>query len=263
MRPVVFFDLDETLVAQEQAFERAYNAAARFAAEHAQIDEIEFASSLPTLAQEVCDRAPFAELLRRCRFGGRDVLWCDEIGDSVVEREIARSAASFRADVWTIALGRHGVTDERIVNEVGAAFSEAMSEALMLFPEVESAIVRLSKRSRMAVITNGMTAPQFSKLRRLGIEQHFERLVASAAVGAGKPSREIFDHALREMAVSPSDAVMIGDSLEGDIAGAKRVGIRTIWINRSGRPLVGPVQPDAELADLSSLADFMAAGFEG
>jgi putative hydrolase of the HAD superfamily len=262
MTPVIFFDLDETLVAQEQAFDRAYRVAASHASRYAPIDENAFVASLPVVAQTVCDLAPFVELLRRCRFGGRDVLWCDEIGDSTVEREITHSAASYRADVWATALERHGVTDEGIVNEVGVAFSEAMSKAFMLFPEVKSALFRLSTLSRMAVITNGMTAPQLSKLRRLGIEQHFERLFASAAVGAGKPSREIFDHALREMAVSPSDAVMIGDSLEGDIAGAKRAGIRTIWINRSGGPIVGPVQPDAELADLSLLEDFMTAGFE-
>jgi len=261
MTSVVFFDLDETLVAQEQAFERAYQAAARCAVEHAPIDQVEFASSLPGVAQEVCDRASFVELLRRCRFGGRDVLWCAGIGDADVEREIAQSAASYRADVWAAALARQGISNVQIAEAVGAAFRDAMTQALTLFPEVEAVLSRLSASTRLAVITNGMTTPQQSKLLRLEIDPYFERLFASAAVGAGKPSPVIFEHALQEMAVSPCDAVMIGDSLDGDIAGAQSVGLHTIWINRRGLSRGGPVSPDAEAADLSSIEACLKARF--
>jgi putative hydrolase of the HAD superfamily len=111
------------------------------------------------------------------------------------------------------------------------------------------------------VITNGMTAPQRDKLSRLGIEPHFERMFASSAVGAGKPSRVIFEQALEQMGVSPSGAVMVGDSLDGDIAGAQIVGLRAVWINRRGRSCEGAVWPDAEAADLTSIEAYLPVRF--
>jgi HAD superfamily hydrolase (TIGR01450 family) len=59
----------------------------------------------------------------------------------------------------------------------------------------------------------------------------------------GKPMPHIFRVALARLGVAPEEAVMVGDSLTSDVAGAKAVGLRTIWLAPEGA-LAVDVQPD-------------------
>jgi putative hydrolase of the HAD superfamily len=59
--------------------------------------------------------------------------------------------------------------------------------------------------------------------------------VGSGAYGKTKPHPTIFRHALEQLGVAAEDAVMVGDSLEDDIQGARAVGMRAFLIDREGR----------------------------
>jgi putative hydrolase of the HAD superfamily len=65
-------------------------------------------------------------------------------------------------------------------------------------------------------------------------------LVVDAAVGSGaygktKPHPTIFRYALEQVDVEAPEAVMVGDSLDDDIEGARAVGMRAFLIDREGR----------------------------
>jgi HAD superfamily hydrolase (TIGR01549 family) len=59
--------------------------------------------------------------------------------------------------------------------------------------------------------------------------------VSSGAHGKVKPSPSIFRAVLELLGVAPSEAVMIGDSPEDDVAGAEAVGIRGLLLDREGK----------------------------
>jgi HAD superfamily hydrolase (TIGR01549 family) len=61
--------------------------------------------------------------------------------------------------------------------------------------------------------------------------------VSSSEHGFLKPHPSIFEAALRLMSVAPPEAVMVGDSFAHDIAGAMRVGMRGVLLQRSGDAL--------------------------
>lgn len=250
MPSVVFFDLDETLVAQEAAFARAYRMTAQQIAEPQGLDTNQLEQAIPVVAQSVLDQTPFCEELRRYRFGGRDVLWADPDADT----GLARWVPSYRNEVWTTVLSGFDSDDRESATLAGATFRSAMTSGVKLFPDVAAVLERLADASRMAIITNGMEAAQRGKLERLGLSKWFEGVVASATVGHGKPSPVIYQHALYQMEVPPADAVMVGDSLDGDIDGAANAGIATVWVNRNGRGHdPRHPRPDFELPDLSRL----------
>jgi putative hydrolase of the HAD superfamily len=73
--------------------------------------------------------------------------------------------------------------------------------------------------------------------------------VGSGAYGKTKPHPTIFRHVLEQLGVTAEDAVMVGDSLEDDVQGARAVGMRAFLIDREGR------FPDADekLDDLRGL----------
>jgi putative hydrolase of the HAD superfamily len=77
-------------------------------------------------------------------------------------------------------------------------------------------------------------------------ETHFElRGLFSVAVsslehGYMKPHRSIFEAALRGAEVTPSESVMVGDSLAHDVDGARRLGMRGVLVSRTG-PVAAPL----------------------
>jgi HAD superfamily hydrolase (TIGR01662 family) len=68
----------------------------------------------------------------------------------------------------------------------------------------------------------------------------FAVAVSSAAHGYMKPHPSIFRAALEQAGASVADSVMVGDSLDHDIAGARRLGMRAILVSRSGLPAACP-----------------------
>jgi HAD superfamily hydrolase (TIGR01549 family) len=76
------------------------------------------------------------------------------------------------------------------------------------------------------------------------------RLCVDAAVGSRthgkvKPDPSIFRAALEQLAVDPHEAVMVGDSPEDDIDGARALGMRAFLIDRDDRyPDVAERLPD-------------------
>jgi len=53
---------------------------------------------------------------------------------------------------------------------------------------------------------------------------------------AGKPEPPLFRVALARLGLAPAQAVMVGDSLEADIRGARRVGMQTVLYAPAGGP---------------------------
>lgn len=230
---VLFFDLDETLVAQERAFTRAYRSTAEwFASVVDGVDVEAFSDRIPLAAEASLRASPAADIVRRCCFGGRDLLWGTPGADSSAARVIAASVRTFRKRTWASLVEGIAADEMRVLTELEDHFREAMFAAIAVFPGVLSALERLSKHYRLAAITNGMGAAQREKMAYLGIDGFFEGVIASTDVGLGKPASPIFETALRAMRVNASEALMVGDSLEGDVWGARRVGIATAWLAR-------------------------------
>jgi HAD superfamily hydrolase (TIGR01458 family) len=73
----------------------------------------------------------------------------------------------------------------------------------------------------------------------------------------GKPTAAYFESALDELAASAGDAVMVGDDVEADIGGAKRLGMQAVLV-RTGkfRPAAleeADPQPDAVIDSIADL----------
>jgi HAD superfamily hydrolase (TIGR01509 family) len=68
----------------------------------------------------------------------------------------------------------------------------------------------------------------------------FDVALSSADHGFMKPHPSIFEAALSAIDRQPQEAVMVGDSLEHDIAGALGIGMRGVLLARKVRPAVVP-----------------------
>ena len=81
-----------------------------------------------------------------------------------------------------------------------------------------------------------------------------EFVLISESVGAYKPHRRVFEHALERLGLTPHDVLHVGDSDVDDVKGAREAGLRVAWVNRDGRRRRPDVPaPDFEIRDLSEL----------
>lgn len=89
-------------------------------------------------------------------------------------------------------------------------------------PDTDRILNMLSEDHNIGVLTNGVTDWQHTKLKKLELSKHFDSIVVSYEVGEHKPSREVFNSAQKTL--PGEEFLMIGDSLEDDIEGAKNAG---------------------------------------
>ncbi len=68
-----------------------------------------------------------------------------------------------------------------------------------------------------------------------GVRPYFDFVLTSAACYYRKPHARAFEFALAQWNIQPQEAIMIGDSLEADISGARALGMKTIWITRRAK----------------------------
>ncbi len=179
------------------------------------------------------------------------------------------------SEICRRAAARHGLA---LTPEQGEELWEAWNlegafVGRALFPDVLETMHWLKGRGyRLGSVTNRRWAgPRFQQeMRDLGLTDLFEVVAASCQVGYMKPDPRLFHYALDRMGIEPEEAVMVGDSLRGDVEGSQALGMTAVWRRPPARGLAdgsdkgpgewseapGPVVPDYvidTLAELKSL----------
>jgi HAD superfamily hydrolase (TIGR01509 family) len=96
--------------------------------------------------------------------------------------------------------------------------------------------------------------------RGYGLAPYIDAIVCSGDTGFVKPHASTFELALSRLGVPAAQAVMVGDDAAGDMAGGKRLGMRTVW-KLNGRYDVRPC-PDADYA-IHDLGELLALPLVG
>ena len=100
------------------------------------------------------------------------------------------------------------------------------------YPDAAPVLAALRARGyRMGIIANQPLGSE-QRLARFGLSGFFEVVCASAEEGIAKPDPHIFRRALARAGCSPSDAVMIGDRTDNDVAPSKALGMQTVLIRQ-------------------------------
>jgi HAD superfamily hydrolase (TIGR01549 family) len=132
-----------------------------------------------------------------------------------------------------------------------------VSENFELFEDAIPVLEELRRAAlRIGVVSNGIRdLTQFVAHHELDVDA----IVDSRTHGRVKPHPTIFQAALDLLGVDAGEAVMVGDSLEEDVEGARALGMRAILIDREDR------HPEVEerLSDLYGLPAALGLGRPG
>lgn len=127
------------------------------------------------------------------------------------------------------------ITDSAI-NLLSEDYIKNLSAFNHVFPGTFEMLDYLHPNYRLHIITNGFEEIQEKKMESSNIRDYFEIIINSEMAGVKKPNPKIFRLALDEAKVQPQNALMIGDSLEADIIGAKNLGFHVLHFNSHGEP---------------------------
>jgi putative hydrolase of the HAD superfamily len=126
--------------------------------------------------------------------------------------------------------------DDALASAAAAAYRERYLASWQPVAGAIPLMRALRNRVRVGVVSNNLLLEQQEKIRYCGFDRYLDAIVISEDVGVTKPDPAIFEIALRRLGCAAHEAVMVGDSWQTDVAGARAAGIRAIWLNRRGLP---------------------------
>ena len=151
------------------------------------------------------------------------------------------------------------LTLERLASETGLAIPEGESGALVHslpdwppFREVPETLKELRRRGwNLAILSNIDRALIATSQQALAVP--FDLVVTAEDVGSYKPEHGHCDRFFEQTTADREHHVHVAASLFHDVAPARDLGLKIVWINRLGEE--PDPEPDRELPDLSGLPD--------
>lgn len=202
---------------------------------------------------------------------GRDAL-ADRVGVPRAAAHAAWSAThdarmrgehgSLEGDLAAVLATTDGIGSDlvtgRLLAELASFELANWRRGVHLYPDVIPTLDRLRRAgARLAIVTNA-SAEASGVIPALGLDERVDVVVASCDAGALKP--ELLVIAMRELDVSPAEAVFVDDE-PAQVAAATSIGLTAILIRRvAAGPSVAGDAPGAVVRDLDGIEDLVFAG---
>ena len=118
---------------------------------------------------------------------------------------------------------------------LGAEYAAGLGNHADLLPGAADFIHSVHGKMKIALVSNGVSAIQRSRLAKCPLTPLFDAIVISEEVGVAKPDPRLLEAALEQLGCTDkSAAVMMGDSLSADIAAANNAGLDSIFFSLKG-----------------------------
>jgi putative hydrolase of the HAD superfamily len=125
--------------------------------------------------------------------------------------------------------------DESLARRMGVEFLNILPTKKALFPDTVEVLEYLTEKNyKLHLITNGFEKTQHHKLKTAGIESFFLEVITSEGSNSLKPHPGIFEYALIKTGAEKIESIMIGDTPDVDIIGAREAGIDQVYVNHTG-----------------------------
>jgi putative hydrolase of the HAD superfamily len=151
-----------------------------------------------------------------------------------------------------------GRIDYKMLASGIVAYRRAREGRLVLYPHAHWTLVELIRLGlRLAVLTDAPVLQAWLRLCGVGVHHLFDAVVTFDDTGECKPAAAPFQKALDELGIAPDEAVMIGDWPERDVAGARRMGIHTVYARYGDTGAEVPSGADFEIDDIAHVVEII------
>ena len=150
------------------------------------------------------------------------------------------------------------VKDDTVLNKLVPMYEDSFLRDPPKLKEGVFEALEFTSRYRVGLVSvTGVSPGRLvrSVMRAQGIIDYFDTLIFSDEVKWVKPSVKLYQSAIEALCVAPENIVHVGDSMKGDVVGAKRSGMRVIWVKTKEQPYVEGYEPDGVITSLLELPD--------
>jgi putative hydrolase of the HAD superfamily len=161
-----------------------------------------------------------------------------------------------RGRIFDDLLEQFSLSTEKFSIETLVTLYRQHEPLIELYPGVEEMLNRLRKNYRLAIVTDGTAIMQRRKVTALALGTMVDEVIYCWELAAPKPSPAGFQAAMRKLAVTPADTIIIGDRPDHDLAAAFAIGCPAIRIESSRfAHLPSPSHPRllAECAEVTAI----------
>ena len=177
--------------------------------------------------------------------------------DAFATMQSARRHGPARQELQTLC--RHYGLAASLVPELLDLFRA--HRPLLHLPRESAGVLTYARATgwRIVVLTNGPPQIQRNKVAALGMRTLVDGVVyADEVTPGGKPDAAAFEAALRLLALPAHDCVCVGDDLVRDVAGARALGIATVWLaDDTVAATTNDAGADARISAISELRDVL------
>ena len=148
--------------------------------------------------------------------------------------------------------------DKNMVPEFNERYQLRLGDTIVFKDDGYNIVKSLKGRIKQYAVSNGTVKAQTKKLETSGLGKLFDGVFLSEEVGAEKPNKIFFDKVF--LSISPikmQDAIIVGDSLSGDIKGGNDYGIKTCWYNPDKQKADDKYKIDYVISDLHEIYDVL------
>jgi putative hydrolase of the HAD superfamily len=254
----IVFDLDDTLVVDMAAADAAFLETAKLAEERCGIEPQAMVKAVREQARPIWHASPAREYCLRVGPSSWEGLWARYEGNDPSVKILRDWAPTYRLAAWSAALAQFNIHDPALALTLAEDFPVRRRQHHRLFPDAPGVLRALHGAFKLGLMTNGLSCLQREKIEGVGIAPYFEAMAISGDLGIGKPHPAIFHAVLTPLDVRPEQALMVGNSIKGDIGGAQAVGMKAILIDR-GDPhgQDDTIKPDAVMHQLGEVMNYL------
>ena len=176
------------------------------------------------------------------------------IRNQVAEEQKGRGLTheAIRLEAFKRTLQFIEMPDDHLAAHLYALYLKHRFEDIQFFDDVLPVLNALRGHYIMGVLSNGNTYPE-----RCGLAGYFQFVVLAQDYGIQKPDPRLFEIAIKCADCTKRQFLHIGDSFQNDIIGAKRAGVRSVWLNRQREDNETGQQPDFEISSLRELTEIL------
>ena len=125
-------------------------------------------------------------------------------------------------------LGDMGITTDWLA--ANERYAEGLRQSAVLMPRAMELLDALKGKYPLYGVTNGVVTTQTPRLAKSRLDQYFDHVFISEAMGCKKPEKEFFDKVFDAIGnPDRSRCIILGDSLTSDMQGGRNAGIATCF----------------------------------
>ena len=147
-----------------------------------------------------------------------------------------------------------GLPDNGKGNEMNDVYEDCLADHADILPGAMQALEELSEVATLAVVSNGATKVQQSRIQASGIDRYMDGIYISEKMGTAKPAAKLYDLVLKDLGLTNKRRVlMVGDDLQADIKGGINAELDTCWVNFRGEENRSGIVPKYEIHSFEDL----------